>query len=101
MLYFQEEAAEAMWRVSRISIQFLLMFGFTIGIGDLSPSPELLENKLGLLKKGSVNREIGISNFYTLLACEDRVDVMKSMLSTEIINIKCYYCSFLTGETST
>ncbi|KAA0185973.1 hypothetical protein HAZT_HAZT003284 [Hyalella azteca] len=51
--YGKEEAAEAMWRVSRMSTQYLMMHGFSIGIGDLSPSTSLLAMKEDLLRKGN------------------------------------------------
>ncbi|KAF2353837.1 RNA polymerase alpha subunit [Trinorchestia longiramus] len=51
--YGKEETAEVMWRIARMSIQYLLLHGFSIGIGDLSPSASLLRMKQNLLDEGN------------------------------------------------
>ncbi|VDN53841.1 unnamed protein product [Dracunculus medinensis] len=50
---FSEDAAiGAMWRLARMATVFLSNRGFSIGIGDVRPSPELLEKQTELLAKG-------------------------------------------------
>ncbi|KHJ94076.1 RNA polymerase Rpb1, domain 5 [Oesophagostomum dentatum] len=50
---FGEDAAvEAMWRIARMTPVFLSNRGFSIGIGDVTPSPQLLKEKAHLLDEG-------------------------------------------------
>ena len=48
----KESAADVMWRVARMSIQFLMNKGFSIGIGDVMPGIGLLKRKQQLLNVG-------------------------------------------------
>uniref|UniRef100_A0A6A7FQ94 DNA-directed RNA polymerase subunit n=2 Tax=Hirondellea gigas TaxID=1518452 RepID=A0A6A7FQ94_9CRUS len=50
--YGKLEAAEMMWRVARLSIQYLMMSGFSIGLGDLCPPDSLILKKEKLLEEG-------------------------------------------------
>ena len=52
--YGKEHAADAMWRVARVSTLFLMNHGFSIGIGDVMPGAGLLERKRELLQDGWV-----------------------------------------------
>ncbi|RCN27659.1 hypothetical protein ANCCAN_26606, partial [Ancylostoma caninum] len=50
---FGEDAAvEAMWRIARMTPVFLSNRGFSIGIGDVTPSSQLLKEKALLLDEG-------------------------------------------------
>jgi len=50
---FGEDAAcVAMWRLARIASYFLMHRGFSIGIGDVTPSPSLLKLKAQLVSDG-------------------------------------------------
>ncbi|XP_040568151.1 DNA-directed RNA polymerase III subunit RPC1 [Lepeophtheirus salmonis] len=48
----QDIACTAMWRLSRIASWFLMNRGFSIGIGDVTPSKSLLDSKKDLVEKG-------------------------------------------------
>jgi len=48
----EEEAAAAMLRLARMASYFLMNRGFSIGIGDVTPSANLLTAKANLLKSG-------------------------------------------------
>ncbi|UYV65156.1 POLR3A [Cordylochernes scorpioides] len=50
--YNQDIAAEAMWRLSTWMSSFLSRRGFSIGIGDVTPSSSLLKSKNNLLTNG-------------------------------------------------
>ncbi|KAK3856179.1 hypothetical protein Pcinc_031683 [Petrolisthes cinctipes] len=50
--YGKEHAADAMWRVARVSTFFLMNCGFSIGIGDVMPGAGLLARKHELLLDG-------------------------------------------------
>ncbi|KAB7495389.1 DNA-directed RNA polymerase III subunit RPC1 [Armadillidium nasatum] len=50
--YGEDRAADAMWRVARLTISFLLIKGFSIGIGDVMPGKGLLNRKQELLDEG-------------------------------------------------
>ncbi|MCL4133658.1 UNVERIFIED_CONTAM: hypothetical protein GTU68_021185, partial [Idotea baltica] len=50
--YGKECAADAMWRVARLSTFFLINKGFSIGIGDVMPGRGLLDRKQELLDDG-------------------------------------------------
>ena len=45
-------AADAMWRLARVTSYFLANRGFSLGIEDVTPTPGLLEEKAKLLKGG-------------------------------------------------
>jgi len=50
---FGEKAAcVAMWRLARVASWFLMNRGFSIGIGDVTPSSSLLKQKKGLVDSG-------------------------------------------------
>ncbi|VDO35188.1 unnamed protein product [Heligmosomoides polygyrus] len=50
---FGEDAAvDAMWRLARMMPLYLSNRGFSIGIGDVHPSPQLLREKMTLLNDG-------------------------------------------------
>ncbi|XP_047127085.1 DNA-directed RNA polymerase III subunit RPC1 isoform X1 [Hydra vulgaris] len=48
----EQAAADAMWRLARITPWFLMNFGFSIGIGDVTPGQSLITAKETLLKAG-------------------------------------------------
>uniref|UniRef100_A0A0N4Z3L6 DNA-directed RNA polymerase subunit n=1 Tax=Parastrongyloides trichosuri TaxID=131310 RepID=A0A0N4Z3L6_PARTI len=48
----EDVAINAMWKLSRIAPVFLSNRGFSIGIGDVTPSKNLLEDKTKLLNEG-------------------------------------------------
>jgi DNA-directed RNA polymerase III subunit RPC1 len=48
----EDYALEAMWRLARMSPVFLSNRGFSIGIGDVTPSHGLLVDKAQLLRDG-------------------------------------------------
>ena len=50
--YGQEAACTAMWRLARVASWFLMNRGFSIGIGDVTPSPSLLKLKQELVEFG-------------------------------------------------
>ncbi|XP_050732253.1 DNA-directed RNA polymerase III subunit RPC1-like [Eriocheir sinensis] len=50
--YGKEHAADAMWRVARLSTLYLMNHGFSIGIGDVMPGAGLLARKHELLQDG-------------------------------------------------
>ncbi|WKY14160.1 hypothetical protein Q1695_000032 [Nippostrongylus brasiliensis] len=53
---FGEDAAvDALWRLSRMMPSFLSNRGFSIGIGDVHPSAQLLMDKQALLREGYQN----------------------------------------------
>ncbi|CAD7087568.1 unnamed protein product [Hermetia illucens] len=45
-------ATKAMWRLARMASYFMMNRGFSFGIGDVTPSSKLLEEKQKLLDKG-------------------------------------------------
>jgi len=51
----EDMACVAMWRLSRVASWFLMNRGFSIGIGDVTPSPSLLKLKVQLVKDGYTN----------------------------------------------
>ena len=50
--YGQDVSCTAMWRLSRIASWFLMNRGFSIGIGDVTPSKSLLSMKGDLVQRG-------------------------------------------------
>ena len=48
----QDVSCTAMWRISRIASWYLMNRGFSIGIGDVTPSKDLLERKGDLVQYG-------------------------------------------------
>ncbi|XP_037787697.1 DNA-directed RNA polymerase III subunit RPC1-like [Penaeus monodon] len=50
--YGKDHAADAMWRMARVSTLFLMDRGFSIGIGDVMPGSGLLTRKQELLDEG-------------------------------------------------
>ena len=48
----QDVACLAMWRLARVASWFLMNRGFSIGIGDVTPSLELMEKKVQLVNDG-------------------------------------------------
>jgi DNA-directed RNA polymerase III subunit RPC1 len=48
----QDVACVAMWRLARVTSWYLMNRGFSIGIGDVTPSRDLLNTKLELVKSG-------------------------------------------------
>ncbi|ERL89280.1 hypothetical protein D910_06653 [Dendroctonus ponderosae] len=48
----QEFAIKSMWRLSRMTSNYLMNTGFSIGIGDVTPSEALIKRKNHLLKTG-------------------------------------------------
>jgi len=47
-------AADCMSRLARLSTAYLSSYGFSIGLGDVTPSKELVMQKEELVKKGYV-----------------------------------------------
>ncbi|KAK6745748.1 hypothetical protein RB195_012082 [Necator americanus] len=47
-----DAAADAMWRLSRITTEYLTNHGFSIGISDVCPSTRLLKEKASLINDG-------------------------------------------------
>ena len=50
--YGQDISCTAMWRISRIASWYLMNRGFSIGIGDVTPSKDLLSTKGDLVRFG-------------------------------------------------
>ncbi|XP_077557987.1 DNA-directed RNA polymerase III subunit RPC1-like [Haemaphysalis longicornis] len=50
--YGSRHAADAMWRLVRLSILYIQNQGFSIGIGDVTPSAALLRTKQNLVRSG-------------------------------------------------
>lgn len=50
--YSQTQAAEAMWRMAKVCPAYLSNRGFSIGIGDVTPTNNLLSNKTSILNDG-------------------------------------------------
>ncbi|VDQ10092.1 unnamed protein product [Trichobilharzia regenti] len=50
--YGREACADAMWRLGRIALFFLAHRGFSIGIGEVMPSSDLVESKTALISRG-------------------------------------------------
>ncbi|TRY75843.1 hypothetical protein TCAL_12658 [Tigriopus californicus] len=48
----QDQSCVAMWRLSRVASWYLMHRGFSIGIGDVTPSPHLLKKKQDLVDFG-------------------------------------------------
>ena len=48
----QDVACIAMWRLSRVASWYLMNRGFSIGIGDVTPSSDLLRKKQDLVEYG-------------------------------------------------
>ena len=48
----QDTAATAMWRLARVTSWFLMNRGFSIGIGDVTPSADLIATKQSLVQHG-------------------------------------------------
>lgn len=46
----EDVAITAMWRLTRITNQFNMDYGISLGIGDLIPSPGLLQAKENILR---------------------------------------------------
>lgn len=50
--YGKDLATDAMWRVARVSVFYLMNHGFSVGIGDIMPGTSLLVRKQNLLCNG-------------------------------------------------
>ena len=50
--YGQDVSCTAMWRLARIASWFLMNRGFSIGLGDVTPSKSLLKMKADLVQNG-------------------------------------------------
>ncbi len=50
--YGQDVSCTAMWRLARVASWYLMNRGFSIGIGDVTPSPSLLKMKQDLVQNG-------------------------------------------------
>lgn len=50
--YGGEACADAMWRLSRITLYYLSHRGFSIGIEDVTPDGLLVEAKQDIIKQG-------------------------------------------------
>ena len=50
--YGQDISCTAMWRLSRIASWYLMNRGFSIGLGDVTPSKSLLKMKSDLVQNG-------------------------------------------------
>ncbi len=50
--YGEDEACLAMWRLSRVASWFLMNRGFSIGIGDVTASDQLMSEKRNLVEDG-------------------------------------------------
>lgn len=48
----EEHATRSMWRLARMASYYMMNRGFSFGIGDVTPSKRLLEDKQDLLDKG-------------------------------------------------
>lgn len=48
-------AIKSMWRLAKLTSNYLMNTGFSIGIGDVTPSQGLLKRKHDLLEKGYAN----------------------------------------------
>ncbi len=48
----QDASCTAMWRLARITSWYLMNRGFSIGLGDVTPSPHLLRMKADLVQNG-------------------------------------------------
>uniref|UniRef100_A0A1Q3FVX2 DNA-directed RNA polymerase subunit n=1 Tax=Culex tarsalis TaxID=7177 RepID=A0A1Q3FVX2_CULTA len=48
----EEHAIRSMWRLARMASYFMMNHGFSFGIGDVTPSRKLLEEKQKLLENG-------------------------------------------------
>jgi DNA-directed RNA polymerase III subunit RPC1 len=58
-----------MWRLTRLTSYFLMLRGFSIGIGDVTPSNDLLQSKNELVINGLGNyifKFFFVNNFYIL-----------------------------------
>lgn len=51
---YKQVAADCMSRLARLSTAYLSSYGFSIGLGDVTPSKELVMQKEELVKKGYV-----------------------------------------------
>ncbi|XP_076056979.1 RNA polymerase III subunit A [Oratosquilla oratoria] len=85
-------AADTMWRVARISTQFLMNRGFSIGIGDVMPGTGLLKRKHQLLDEGYVKCDGFISQLKEgTLHCQpgcSAEETLEQLILKELSNIR-------------
>ncbi|QQP55000.1 DNA-directed RNA polymerase subunit, partial [Caligus rogercresseyi] len=88
----QDVACNAMWRLSRVASWFLMNRGFSIGIGDVTPSKSLLASKKDLVEKGykSCDEYIAQLNAGTLqsTAGHSEEETLESLILRELSAIR-------------
>jgi len=56
-------AADVMLRFSKLASRWISHYGFTIGIGDVTPSPELVKHKAEKIREGYANYQLDLDRF--------------------------------------
>ncbi|KAH8866973.1 DNA-directed RNA polymerase III subunit RPC1 [Schistosoma japonicum] len=90
--YGREACADAMWRLGRIALFFLAHRGFSIGLGEVMPSPDLVASKTTLISRGFATCDDYINQYQTnTLVCNpgcSMEDTLESNLSQELSKIR-------------
>ncbi|CAH8667307.1 unnamed protein product [Heterobilharzia americana] len=90
--YGREACADAMWRLGRIALFFLAHRGFSIGLGEVMPSSELVASKTAVINRGFATCDSYIKQYQmNTLVCNpgcSMEDTLESNLSQELSKIR-------------
>ncbi|KAG5444137.1 DNA-directed RNA polymerase III subunit RPC1 [Clonorchis sinensis] len=90
--YGSETCADAMWRLARISLFYLAHRGFSIGLGEVMPSQELVKSKTKVIDVGFSTCDDYIHQYEkNTLKCNpgcSMEDTLESNLSQELSKIR-------------
>ncbi|KER28623.1 hypothetical protein T265_04576 [Opisthorchis viverrini] len=90
--YGSEICADAMWRLARISLFYLAHRGFSIGLGEVMPSQELVKSKAKVINAGFSTCDDYIHQYEkNTLKCNpgcSMEDTLESNLSQELSKIR-------------
>ncbi|CAH8636066.1 unnamed protein product [Schistosoma intercalatum] len=90
--YGREACADAMWRLGRIALFFLAHRGFSIGLGEVMPSSDLVASKTALISRGFATCDDYINQYQmNTLVCNpgcSMEDTLESNISQELSKIR-------------
>ncbi|VDO52571.1 unnamed protein product [Schistosoma margrebowiei] len=90
--YGREACADAMWRLGRIALFFLAHRGFSIGLGEVMPSSDLVASKTALISRGFATCDDYINQYQmNTLICNpgcSMEDTLESNISQELSKIR-------------
>ncbi|CAH8669759.1 unnamed protein product [Schistosoma haematobium] len=90
--YGREACADAMWRLGRIALFFLAHRGFSIGLGEVMPSSDLVASKTAVISRGFATCDDYINQYQmNTLVCNpgcSMEDTLESNISQELSKIR-------------